>query len=232
MSALLAAQGQSSTGPTTQASTGPSSALQDLFSQIDANGDGAISKTEFENALGAGGTNLAQADDVFNKLDTNGDGSVSLGELKSALQGAGGEGGHGHHHHAHVGGGGGSGDSTGASASQHRHQRRRRERPAAAGLGGRDRYHLHQQRRFDHDLDHQSRRLQDHHDLARGNDVIEQRHRLLQFPRAADPARGAGDFIRRHPIALAQRLSPYVAGYPNRSFHAGSAPGKGSAVAL
>ena len=57
-----------------------SDALQDLFSQIDTNGDGQISKSEFENALGAGGTNLAQADDVFNKLDTNGDGSVSLDE--------------------------------------------------------------------------------------------------------------------------------------------------------
>ncbi len=52
--------------------------LKDLFSQIDANGDGKISKSEFENALGAGGTNIAQADDVFNKLDKNGDGSVSL----------------------------------------------------------------------------------------------------------------------------------------------------------
>ncbi len=44
-------------------------ALKDLFSQLDADGDGQISKTEFESALGAGGTNLAQADDVFGKLD-------------------------------------------------------------------------------------------------------------------------------------------------------------------
>ena len=66
----------------TSASADPSSALQDLFSQLDANGDGQISKSEFENALGAGGTNLAQADDVFNKLDTNGDGSVSLDECR------------------------------------------------------------------------------------------------------------------------------------------------------
>src|ERR1700675_2654901 len=100
MSALLAAQGQSSTATTTSTSTStsPSGALQDLFSQIDGNGDGQITKSEFESALGAGGTNLAQADDVFNKLDTNGDGSVSLDELKSALQGAGGEGGHHPHH--------------------------------------------------------------------------------------------------------------------------------------
>jgi EF hand domain-containing protein len=104
MSALLAAQDQSSTASTTtastnSASTSPSSALQDLFSRIDANGDGQISKLEFENALGAGGTNVAQADDVFNKLDTNGDQSVSLDEMQKALQGAGRKGGHHHHHH-------------------------------------------------------------------------------------------------------------------------------------
>jgi hypothetical protein len=116
LSALLAAQSQSSSGATTtSAPTDPSSALQDLFSQIDTNGDGQISKTEFESALGAGGTNLAQADNVFNKLDTNGDGSVSLNELKSALQGAGGKG--GHHGHHHVADSDGSSGSTGASGS-------------------------------------------------------------------------------------------------------------------
>jgi Ca2+-binding EF-hand superfamily protein len=114
MSALIAAQGQlgSSTTSSSSASLDPSQALQDLFSQIDANGDGQISKSEFENALGAGGTNLAQADDVFNKLDTNGDGSVSLSELKSALQGAGGHHGGGHHHHVAS-----SGDSDGTNAT-------------------------------------------------------------------------------------------------------------------
>jgi hypothetical protein len=123
MSALLAAQDQSATASTTSATassttapTSQSAALQDLFSQIDANGDGQISKSEFENALGAGGTNLAQADSVFNKLDSNGDGSVSLSELSSALQGAGGKGGH-HHHHMHAEGSDGSSDPTGASGS-------------------------------------------------------------------------------------------------------------------
>jgi Ca2+-binding EF-hand superfamily protein len=98
MSALLAAQDQS------QASTAPTSrsdALKDLFSQLDADGDGKVSKSEFENALGAGGTNIAQADDVFGKLDKDGDGSVSLDEMSSALKGAGG---HGHRHKHHVGG--------------------------------------------------------------------------------------------------------------------------------
>ncbi len=117
MSALIAAQGQAS-GTTTSTSTSTSSAsssLQDLFSQIDGNGDGAISKSEFESALGAGGTNVAQADDVFNKLDSNGDGSVSLDEMSTALKGAGGHG-HGGHHH-HVASSDGSGNADGSSGS-------------------------------------------------------------------------------------------------------------------
>jgi Ca2+-binding EF-hand superfamily protein len=86
MSALLAAQSQSSAGSTT-ASKSRHSALKDLFGQIDGDGDGKISKAEFEEALGAGGTNLAQAGSVFGRLDKDGDGSVSLKELASALKG-------------------------------------------------------------------------------------------------------------------------------------------------
>jgi hypothetical protein len=95
MSALLAAQSQASQGATV-APKSREDALKDLFGQIDADGDGKITKSEFENALGAGGTNLAQADDVFGKLDKNGDSSVSLDEMSSALQG-----GHGRHHGHH-----------------------------------------------------------------------------------------------------------------------------------
>jgi hypothetical protein len=91
MRALLDAQSQSSAGSTT-ASKSRSAALKDLFGQIDGDGDGKISKEEFETALGAGGTNLKQADSVFGKLDKDGDGSVSLKELASALKG-------GKHHH-------------------------------------------------------------------------------------------------------------------------------------
>ena len=87
MSALLDAQSQSSAGSTTTASKSRSSALKDLFAQIEGDGDGKITKSEFEEALGAGGTNLAQADSVFGKLDKDGDGSVSLKELASALKG-------------------------------------------------------------------------------------------------------------------------------------------------
>lgn len=121
MSALIAAQGQDSSASTTSASstsgsTDPTSALKDLFSQIDSVGDGQISKSEFENALGAGGTNLAQADDVFNKLDANGDGSVSLDEMQKALQGAQGKGGHHHHHVADSDGSTGATDAGGSSS--------------------------------------------------------------------------------------------------------------------
>jgi EF hand len=111
MSALLAAQSQSSTGSTTSASTSPSNALKDLFSQLDTNGDSQVSKSEFENALGAGGTNIAQADNVFSKMDNNGDGSVNLGEMSSALKG-----GRGHHHH-HVASSEGSGSAAGTDGS-------------------------------------------------------------------------------------------------------------------
>lgn len=112
MSALLVAQSQSATGPTSSAPTSPSSALQDLFSKIDTNGDGQITKAEFESALGAGGTNTAQADKVFNMIDKNGTGSISLSDLSSALKGAGGK--------NHAGGSGGAdsdGGGTGGTAN-------------------------------------------------------------------------------------------------------------------
>ena len=68
---------------------------------------------EILNALGAGGTNLAQADDVFSKMDKNGDNSVDLEELASALKGAGGKSGHHHHHHVTDSDGTSAGGSSG-----------------------------------------------------------------------------------------------------------------------
>jgi EF-hand domain pair len=112
MSALLDAQSQS--GATSSTPTDPSDALKDLFSQIDGDGNGSINKSEFENALGAGGTNTAAADKVFGDLDANGDGSVSLDEMKSALQGAGGHH-HGGHHHMHASGSSSDPSSTDSS---------------------------------------------------------------------------------------------------------------------
>jgi hypothetical protein len=75
-----------------------------LLSPLDADGDGQVSKSEFENALGAGGTNLAQADDVFSKLDKDGNITVSLDEMSSALKGKG--------PHRHVAGGSTGGDGS------------------------------------------------------------------------------------------------------------------------
>lgn len=106
MNALFAAQSQAtdgSSGTSNTASSGSTSstassrdaALKDLFSQIDADGDGNITKSEFEDALGAGGTNLAQADDVFSKMDADADGSINLDEMSKALKG-----GHRGHHQA------------------------------------------------------------------------------------------------------------------------------------
>src|SRR6476619_482296 len=110
MGALLDAQSQSSIGSTASASASRDAALKDLFSQIDGDGDGKITKSEFENALGAGGTNLAQADDVFSKMDTNSDGSVSLDEMSKALKS-------GHHGHAHGASGSGDGSDSASKSS-------------------------------------------------------------------------------------------------------------------
>lgn len=111
MSALLDAQSQSSAGSTTTASKSRHAALKDLFGQIDGDGDGKISKSEFEEALGAGGTNLTQADSVFGKLDKDGDGSVSLKELASALKG-------GKHHQDRDEAGDGAGSDSSSQALQ------------------------------------------------------------------------------------------------------------------
>ena len=111
MGALLAAQSQSSMGSATSALTSKPDALKDLFSQLDTNGDGQLGKSEFENGLSAGGTNLVQADDVFGKLDKDGDDAVSLDEMLSALKGK------GHRHHHDVDGGSGDASGTGGSNS-------------------------------------------------------------------------------------------------------------------
>src|SRR5215467_4456755 len=85
LAALISFQGQSATGVVGQS---PS----DLFSQLDTDGDGQISKSEFEQALGAVGVDTQSADALFGRLDANDDGGVSPSELGKAH-------GHGHHHH-------------------------------------------------------------------------------------------------------------------------------------
>jgi hypothetical protein len=85
LAALISLQGQSATGVVGQS---PS----DLFSQLDTDGDGQISKSEFEQALGGVGVDTQSADALFGKLDANNDGSVSPSEIGKAHH-------HGHHHH-------------------------------------------------------------------------------------------------------------------------------------
>jgi hypothetical protein len=75
MSTLISMQDQSANG------TDPSS---QMFAKLDTDGDGQISKSEFENALSGGDVNSAATDAIFAKLDSNGDGSVSQSELASA----------------------------------------------------------------------------------------------------------------------------------------------------
>jgi hypothetical protein len=106
MDALFAAQSQ------TSAASGSSSLASQLFSLLDTNGDGSISKSEFEATLGQNG-NASAADSLFDKLDPNGDGSVEPGELASALQPNGAK---GHHRHHHMGGGEVSGTGGASSA--------------------------------------------------------------------------------------------------------------------
>ena len=96
MMALMSAQEQPSSG-----NPFVTARAQSLFSQLDANGDGQVSQTEFESVFGSN-ADLSKVDGLFNALDGNGDGSVGLDELTSAAQASHAHL-HGHHHH---GGGG------------------------------------------------------------------------------------------------------------------------------
>jgi hypothetical protein len=96
MAQLLSLQNQSAKGPE-----------QAFFSKLDTDGDGAISKSEFESAASKAGVDTSVADAVFDKIDGGGDsnGSISQGELAKADHGGG--------HHVHGGGGGGGGGEGG-----------------------------------------------------------------------------------------------------------------------
>ena len=96
MAALISLQSQQSQSTSGAAPQGPSQ----LFAKLDTDGDGQISKSEFETALGSDGVDATSADALFGKLDANGDGSISQSELTQARHGGG-----GHHHHMHAGGG-------------------------------------------------------------------------------------------------------------------------------
>jgi len=98
MNALLSAQGQQMILVNGDAFS------QKLFSLLDTNSDGSISKSEFETAFAHNG-DTTKADGLFAKLDANGDGSVSSSELLNALDGQdqgqdqGLQQAHHHHHH-------------------------------------------------------------------------------------------------------------------------------------
>jgi Ca2+-binding EF-hand superfamily protein len=106
MTNLLAVQAQS--GPQ-GAGNDVASRAQGLFGQFDTDGDGQISKSEFENAFGSG-ADMTKVDGLFNALDSNQDGAIGQNELTSAAESAASH--HHHGHHAHAAGGGGSGDSS------------------------------------------------------------------------------------------------------------------------
>ena len=101
MGTLISMQGQQSgaTDPVTSKS-------QSLFEELDTNGDGQITQSEFETDFGSG-ADTSKVDGLFNALDANGDGSVSEDEFTSAAKAS-----HAHHHH-HMHGGGGSGQGGG-----------------------------------------------------------------------------------------------------------------------
>ncbi len=72
---------------------------QQIFPEIDGNGDGQISQSELESFFTANGGTAVQADALFAKLDPAGTGAVSESQFAAALR-------HGRGHHHHHGGAG------------------------------------------------------------------------------------------------------------------------------
>jgi hypothetical protein len=64
-----------------------------LFNGFDADSDGQISRSEFENVFGSD-ADVTKVDGLFNALDANGDGGISQDELTAAAQES-----RAHHHH-------------------------------------------------------------------------------------------------------------------------------------
>lgn len=91
--------------PSGQQSADP---LQNLFSAMDADGDGTVSQSEMETYLEKDGATQGQADALYTALD-QGDSSsgISESQMGSALPATAAQGaGHHHHHHHHAGGAG------------------------------------------------------------------------------------------------------------------------------
>jgi Ca2+-binding EF-hand superfamily protein len=107
-SQMIGYQAQGWPGSSTSAAGG--SLAQSLFSQIDGNGDGSISKSELEQAVTTAGGSTQAADALYAKLDPNNTGSVNVQQLTQGLSQL-----SSHHHHHHHGGGGGG--ATGGSSA-------------------------------------------------------------------------------------------------------------------
>lgn len=86
-SQMIGYQAQGWPGASTGASaTTGASLAQNLFSQIDSNGDGSISQTEVEQAVTSAGGTTQGADALYSQLDPSKTGSVSEQQFLSALQ--------------------------------------------------------------------------------------------------------------------------------------------------
>jgi hypothetical protein len=90
---LLAAQSQST--DQTHTPNSASDARSKIFSKFDPDGDGQITKSEFEANLGGGHANVQAADRLFARLDQDSSGSINQEELFPALKASGN---HGHHY--------------------------------------------------------------------------------------------------------------------------------------
>ena len=91
MAQLISAQEQRPHGG------GIAARAESLFGKMDANQDGKVDRTEFENVFGAN-ADMSKVDGLLNALDTDGDGAISQDELTSAAQQR-----HARRHHHHGG---------------------------------------------------------------------------------------------------------------------------------
>jgi len=76
--------------------------LQNLFTAMDGNGDGAISQSEMETYMGKAGASQGQADSLYASLNPTGANGITETQLGAALPTEGAQGAMGHHHHHHA----------------------------------------------------------------------------------------------------------------------------------
>ncbi|HEV8390418.1 MAG TPA: EF-hand domain-containing protein [Dongiaceae bacterium] len=76
---------QEVSGPSGGGAGGPPSFISDLFSTIDADGDGSITKGELEDAVANAGGTAEEADALYGKLDPDDTGSVTEEQFAAAM---------------------------------------------------------------------------------------------------------------------------------------------------